>query len=432
MARRKIKRLMVFLPPGHAKSEFASRFLPAYAFGRNPDLRIIACSHTDEFAGTINRDVQRIMCEEGYVELFPGTRLNDRAVRTSAFGQYRRTTDYFEIVGRSGYYKSAGVGGNVTGRRFDLGIIDDPIKSREQADSPTSRRNLWDWYANDFYTRQWTDASIVLMHTRWNRDDLAGQLLRKMADRSGDQWEILSLPSIAGESKTHADDPRAPGEPLWPAFKSREALEVIRHQDARAFAALYQQDPAEAGNAEWPPELFGEWIWCPVEKWPSEFDLRVVCVDPSKGRQDKPGDYCAIVFLGVHNGLCYVDAELERIPLDRIAYRVLRFCDRYRPHFVGCEADQFQELLIHELRRQASDFAQRWPFFKVNTGGVSKVARIRRITQYVVNRELRLKSDSPGCRLLADQMMDFPLAEHDDGPDALEMCTRLPQEVSGV
>jgi len=57
------------------------------------------------------------------------------------------------------------------------------------------------------------------------------------------------------------------------------------------------------------------------------------------------------------------------------------------------------------------------------------VARIRRLTQYVVNRELRFRGDSPGCRLLVDQLMDFPLAEHDDGPDALEMCVRLPVEM---
>ena len=211
----------------------------------------------------------------------------------------------------------------------------------------------------------------------------------------------------------------------------REQRATIRRQDARAYAALYQQDPADASAAEWAPELFGDWMWVQPEKWPRKFDLRVVCVDASKGRSDKQGDYCAIVFLGVApDNLLYVDAILDRIPLDQIVRKTVVFCDEHRPDFVGIEAEQFQELLVHEFRRQsAGRFALRWPLYSMMTGGVPKLARIRRLSQYVINRELRFRADSPGCRLLVDQLMDFPLADHDDGPDALEMCTRLPVEV---
>jgi predicted phage terminase large subunit-like protein len=137
-----------------------------------------------------------------------------------------------------------------------------------------------------------------------------------------------------------------------------------------------------------------------------------------------------IVFLGVGSDkLFYVDAILDRIPLDQIVRKTVLFCDEKRPHMVGIEAEQFQELLVHEFRRQCGQrFALRWPMYKMMTGGVPKIARIRRLSQYVINRELRFKADSPGCRLLVDQLMDFPLADHDDGPDALEMCTRLPLE----
>ena len=87
-------------------------------------------------------------------------------------------------------------------------------------------------------------------------------------------------------------------------------------------------------------------------------------------------------------------------------------------------------MLVHEFRRQCGEkFNLRWSMYGMMSGGLSKIARIRRLSQYVINRELRFKADSPGCRLLVDQLMDFPLGEHDDGPDALEMCTRLPLEV---
>ncbi len=183
--------------------------------------------------------------------------------------------------------------------------------------------------------------------------------------------------------------------------------------------------------AEWPPECFGDWIWLPPEKWPRDFKLRVVCLDASKGGRDRPGDYSAIVFLGVgHDNLLYVDALLDRIPLNRIVHKLIVFCDKYRPNYVGIEAEQFQELLVHEFRRQCGEnFGVRVPVWKMFTHGQSKVARIRGLSHYINNRELRFRGDSPGCRLLVDQLMDFPLAEHDDGPDALEMCVRLPIEM---
>ncbi len=427
----KCPRLMIFMPPQHGKSELVSRRFPAFMLGRNPNLRMILASHTSDLAVGMNRDVQRIVTSREYRAIFPDMMPDGKRARRSSRGEARRTMGLFEIPGRRGFLLSAGVGKAIAGHAADGALIDDPFGSREDADSPAVRQRIWDWYANDLYTRLSAKGWIVLTHTRWHRDDLAGRLLRKMADRAADRWEILCLPAVRVEGRGDDDDHRQPGEPLWPQFKSAADLEIIRHQDARAFAALYQQDPAEASQAEWAPELFGDWIWVPPEKWPAAFDLRVVCVDASKGRSDKQGDYCAIVFLGVGgDGLMYVDAIVERIPLDQIVRKTVLFCDEKRPDLVGIETEQFQELLIHEFRRQCGErSALRWPLYQVGTKGVAKTARIRRLSQYVINRELRFKADSPGCRLLVDQLMDFPLAEHDDGPDALEMCMRLPLEV---
>ena len=381
---------------------------------------------------SLNRDVQRIMMSGIYGQLFARAKLNERWNGPTGKIQARRTMNYFEIAGHGGGLRSAGVGNSISGSRADGVIIDDPFGKREDADSAVMRQRVWDWYANDVYTRLSTDAWIVLTHTRWHRDDLAGRLLRKMADRSADSWEILCLPAIREEGPGDPHDDRQPGEALWPAFKSAADLEIIRRQDARAFAALYQQNPSDASAAEWAAEFFGDWMWIEAEKWPRQFEVRVVCVDASKGKSDKQGDYCAIVFMGIGaDRLLYVDAILERIPLDQIVRKTVVFCDEKRPHFVGIEAEQFQELLVHEFRRQCgAQFALRWPMFQIMSKGVSKVARIRRLSQYVINRELRFKADSPGCRLLVDQLMDFPLADHDDGPDALEMCTRLPLEAT--
>ncbi len=424
-------RLMIFLPPQHGKSELVSRRFPAFVLGRNPELRLIGSSHTNDLATSMNRDVQRIMTSNAYRNLFPDCRLNDRSVRRAARVEARRTLNLFEIQDHRGGLRSAGVGKSIAGNAADGAIIDDPFGKRQDADSAKIRQRIWEWYANDLYSRLAADGWIVLTHTRWHRDDLAGRLLRKMADRAADQWEILCLPAIFEGERGDPRDTRRPGEPLWPQFKSAADLEIIRQQDAKAYAALYQQNPSDASMAEWPASCFGDWIWVQPEKWPREFDLRVVCVDPSKGKGDKQGDYSAIVFLGVgKDKLYYVDAILDHIVLDQLVRKTLLFCEQKKPDFVGIEAEQFQELLVHEFERQCGeDYDLRWSIWKMMSRGFSKIARIRRLSQYVLNRELRFKADSPGCRLLVDQLMDFPLGDHDDGPDALEMCFRLPLEM---
>ena len=434
VAQGRCQRLMVFMPPQHGKSELVSRRFPAYILGRNPDLRIIACAHSHRLAVGMNRDVQRIIRSLAYEQVFTRIHLDRTRVCSPRGMQSRRTMDFFEIPGHAGSLLSAGVRNSISGLPADGAIIDDPFGKREDADSSVIRQRVWDWFANDLYGRLSTDAWIVLTHTRWHRDDLAGRLLLKMADRAADQWQTLCLPAIREEGLCDPCDRRAPGEALWPEFKSPQALEIIRRQDSRAFAALYQQNPADASAVEWPAQFFGDWIWVPPEKWPKEFPLRVVCLDASKGRSDKTGDYCAIVFMGGgRDGLFYVDAVIDRFPLDQIVRKTLLFCDEKRPEMVGIEAEQFQELLLCEFQRQGGEKLHnvRWPLYPMVTKGVPKLARIRRLSQYIVNRELRFRADSPGCRRLVDQLMDFPFAAHDDGPDALEMCFRLPLDVLG-
>jgi predicted phage terminase large subunit-like protein len=425
-----ITRLMIFMPPQHGKSEGVSRRLPAYALGRNPDARVITCSYANTLAKAMNRDVQRIIDSPDYRELFPGTRLSGRSSASSVGQHYTRTSNLFEVVGRRGSYRSAGVGGGITGHGFDIGVVDDAIKGREQADSPTIRNKVWDWYTNEFFPRRAADARILVTATRWHRDDLPGRLLKQAKEPGAEQWTVLELPALRRSVVTHPDDPRKEGEALWPAFKSADELERQKKLDRHAFSALYQQDPSEAGGSEWPPSYFGPWIWCPAEKWPREFDMRVIAVDPSKGKQDKRHDYSAIVFIGIKDGLVYVDADLDRRPPDRIVRDTIRMCELYKPDFVGIEAVQFQEMLVPEFRRQVGTrFHLRIPVYAMQPAGVPKIVRIRRLGPYIVDREIRFKQDSPGCHLLVDQLLDFPNADHDDGPDALEMAVRLPVEI---
>lgn len=170
---KKSPRLILTAPPRHGKSELVSRRFPAFAFGRCPDLQIIATSYGADLAQRFNRDVQRIIDDDVYRTLFPETTLNGRNVRTDSRNAYIRTSDLFEIVDHKGAYRSCGVGGGITGTGADILIIDDPIKDRAEANSPTVRSNVYDWYTSTAYTRLSPGGGVIVMNTRWHpiKDD---------------------------------------------------------------------------------------------------------------------------------------------------------------------------------------------------------------------------------------------------------------------
>ena len=240
----KIKRLMIFTPPRHGKTELIGRRFPAYAFGRNPDVKMVSTSYSADLVGVTNRDVQRIIDDEQYKLLFPDTKLFGENVRDNARGMYLRNTDEFEIVNHRGYYRSVGVMGGLTGRGFGIGIIDDPIKDRLEAGSPTYRNRVWDWYNSVFFTRRENDnAAIIVVQTRWHQEDLAGKLLEG-AGEDTEKWDVVSLPALM-DGASHPVDTRSDGEALWPSLFNRGALLSIKKQiGSYEWAALYQQRPA--------------------------------------------------------------------------------------------------------------------------------------------------------------------------------------------
>lgn len=253
-----IPRLMVFLPPRHGKSELVSRRLPAYILGRDPNTTIIASSYSADLASRMNRDVQRIIDTPLYHDLFPNTQLFGSNVRTVARGSYLRNSDIFEIVSYSGVYRSAGVGGGITGMGGQYLILDDPIKNQSEANSITYRDALWEWYTSTFYTRLEKQGSVLITLTRWHEDDLAGRLLAMMRDDpQTDQWMVLRFPALAEDVDRMAEDDRADGMPLWLEKYNSDQLATIRATlGTQQWEALYQQRPAPPGGALFKREWF--------------------------------------------------------------------------------------------------------------------------------------------------------------------------------
>lgn len=166
-------------------------------------------------------------------------------------------------------------------------------------------------------------------------------------------------------------------------------------------------------------------------KWPSQFDLRYIAVDPSKGKDAKKGDYSAIVFAGVVDGKVWVDSDLARRPVDKLVRDVIEFQRRYGALGVGVEANTFQELLGPEISRVAAEDGTMIPLpLYMITNTVNKELRIGRLGPYLARGELMFKT-TPSNRLLVHQLKEFPNGDHDDGPDALEMAIRLGLELQG-
>ena len=185
-----------------------------------------------------------------------------------------------------------------------------------------------------------------------------------------------------------------------------------------------QNSPVNPELCEWPESYFDETLW--FETWPSQLVVKTLSLDPSKGSDSRRGDYSALVMLGVdRQGIVYAEADLARRPTPQIVADGVALYRRFCPDVFGIEANQFQDLLgtefEAEFRRQGLLGARPWPL----DNRINKQVRIRRLGPYMASRRLRLKSGSPGTRLMAEQLAEFPVGDHDDGPDALEMALRL-------
>ena len=308
-----IKRLMVFTPPQHGKSEMVSRKLPGYILGRNPDARIIATSYSPDLASRMNRDVQRLIESPAYGRVFPGTRLFGKNVATVGNGSYLRNSDIFEVVDRFGSYRGAGVGGGITGMSADYIIVDDPIKSRDDANSAVYRDKLWDWYTDVLQTRKHNGTGILLTLTRWHEDDLASRLLKKMKDDpAADQWEVISLPAIMDDlEEKHPEDPRNLGEALWEDQQCTESLATTKATSGMyTWEAMYQQRPRPKGGGDYFKRAqignFISIVPADVVKWVRAWDLAATTAKESKGSAKTSG-----VLMGKRKDGTYIVADVK-------------------------------------------------------------------------------------------------------------------------
>jgi predicted phage terminase large subunit-like protein len=218
------------MPPRHGKTVTISRLFPPFVLGHRPELRFILSSYGATLAQKNSRYARNIIRSPMFRQQFGHIEL----------AKDSKASDAWDIEGHEGGLDAMGVGGGVTGKGGNIIIIDDPVKSREEAEGEGNREKVWDWYTDDIYTRREPNSAIIIVMTRWHQDDLVGRLLKIEPDK----WQVLRLPALA-----EADDPlgRAEGAALW---ADRFTVPVLRDIETTlgsySFSALYQQNPVPA------------------------------------------------------------------------------------------------------------------------------------------------------------------------------------------
>jgi predicted phage terminase large subunit-like protein len=236
--------LILTVPPQHGKSTAVVDFV-SWVAGKNPSLRVIYGSYGDDLGVRANLTLQRTFDSEIYKGIF-GDILSGRSAASSGV----RNQERLDYVGHTGSFANTSVRGQITGKAVDLGIIDDPHKNREEANSKSIRDKVWSWYTDDVKPRASENSGFVVIMTRWHLDDLVGRI---MESPDADRVRLVSFAAIAERDEEH----RKAGEALFPELKSVEfLLEQKAAMIESSWSALYQQTPIPQGGGMFPVERF--------------------------------------------------------------------------------------------------------------------------------------------------------------------------------
>lgn len=384
----RIKRLAIFMPPRHGKSNLASEIFPAWYLGRRPSHQVLFTTYGQDLADGFGRKVRNAVADPRHKRSFPDSILAEDSQSAKRFN----TT-------KGGVYYAVGAGGAVTGRGADLLLIDDPLKNREEADSRLIRDKLHDWYASTAYTRLMPGGAVVLIQTRWHEDDLAGRLLR-----GSENWSVINLPAIA-----EAEDliGRREGQALWPEQYDRAALDNIRATiGEREFAALYQQRPAPLEGA-----LFKR-DWIRTGPAPRSGTRIAMGVDLALSTK-QTADYTAIAVISRDEfGKLYVlDVVRERVDFPNALRLIRNMADKWSPGTIAIEQVAYQAVVVQELLRQTT-----LPI----RGVLPDKDKVTRAQPLALRYEQGLVTHAPDLPMwFTDELFSFPNGQHDDSVDAL-------------
>lgn len=401
---KKSPRLMIFCPPRSGKSELVSRSFPAWHLGRNPTHEVIACSYSASLALKFSRKVRSVLRDPAYKPLFPGVSLDDD--NQAAENWLLRT---------GGGYMAAGVSGPLTGNGMNVGIIDDPVKNRDEAESQNIREGIKDWYTSTFYTRLAPGAGILVIMTRWHDDDLAGWLLEQ-EKTGGDHWEVVKYAAIA-----ESDEPyRKQGEALHPARYNLEALNNIRKAvGPRDWEALYQQNPVAEDGDYFKKEYIRYYL---ANQIPPLHELKTYTAwDLAIGTRDH-NDFSVGITIGVdcRENLYVLDVIRVRQDAHELVEQILDAFIKWSPERVGIEKGHIEMAIGPFLNKRIRERRLfQFNYEGLKPGRQDKQARARSIQGRMQQGMVYFPAQAPWVQVLVNELLRFPNGLHDDQVDAM-------------
>jgi len=411
IAEGRITRLIVTMPPRHGKSEMCSKYFPAWYLNKYPEKRVILCSYGDDFAsewGRKVRDLVRTHTDKLQIKINEASKAADR----------------WDLEGHRGGMKTAGVGGQITGRGAHLLIIDDPVKDAAEANSATIRDQKWDWWRTTARTRLEPGGAVIIIQTRWHEDDLTGRILRD--EDEADPWTIINLPAFAEE-----DDPlgRTPGTALCPERYDENALAAIKASVGnQAFSALYQQRPQPEGGGAFKRDDFRYYSTPPMEEKtyglsdpdgtiliPQKECWRFITMDLAATKRTT-SDYTVAAVWDVApwlepSRLILVHVDRSRIEGAEHLDLVKKLWDTWKPSFIGIEEamqgsmtlaySQRQGIIVRALKHRSKD----------------KVFRAKEAELLVENHRVYFPRKAAWLSEWEHELLLFPTGTYDDQVD---------------
>lgn len=394
----RINRLIICMPPGSAKSTYSSVLFPPWFLSQRPASNILACSHSSDLATAFGRRARNLVLDHEKVLGFTLRKDSQAADEWS-------TT-------QGGFFFCAGVGGKIAGRRADLGLIDDPVGSKEDAYSKLIRDKTWDWFNTDFRTRLKPGASIVLIQTRWHEDDLAGRILAN----EGGEWELINLPMLA-----KANDPlgRPEGEMLWKDYFTPQQLKDAM-RDPMVFSALYQQDPTPQDGdyfrRAWiENNSYGEGELPPLK------ELTIYCASDHAVSEKQEADSTCMLAAGVDaDGTLWIlpDAFWERCDSLTMVNTMIARMKRHKPRVWWGENEVILKSIGPFLNRAMRENGV-YCYLEPVKPARDKQTRAQSIRGRLAAGAVRFPRFAPWYQNALDQLLKFPAGAHDDFVDTL-------------
>lgn len=308
-----VPNLMVLMPPGSAKSTYTDVVFVPWFMAKKPRRNVILASYASDIAKKQGRRARQLIQSRSFANLMSVGLKDDQ-----------KAADEWALTNGS-EYMAGGLLSGLTGNRAALGIVDDPIKGRQEAESETIRDKTWDAYIDDFCSRLIPGAPQVVIQTRWHEQDIAGRILPEGWDgesgwfngRDGRKWYVICLPAEADRR----DDPlgRKLGETLWPEWFSAAHWEPFK-LNRRTWTSLYQQKPKAAEGTFFKREWFRRYS---AEQLPKKLH-KYITSDHAPGGEESNDSTVARVWGVDHLGdLWMVDGFNQKETLDKSAERIV-------------------------------------------------------------------------------------------------------------